>query len=547
MSAKPIKIALIVEGEYLPAWQYLMLERLLAIPEVSLVTLVFYPALPQRWSLRFDRMLVEVLKWLDALLFRDPLDAQRFRTVLDLLDDVTVCMAGGRRYWEQVRGAQVDVVLDLTAGTLLPETLAWAKRGVWRYFYGKPGCHAWQGLGIAEYASAQDEFLSGIECFVAGYSGSECLYQAGNSVDQASLSRTVEPALWKMADFVPRCLSRRSSHLANAGQCESGTQTVSGNGDGTLGIPVFVRILNRYPAFLMRKLCQKLSGFEPQWVLLLGGQRRCLPDVLRPGYFEQLIPPADRFWADPILVERTDGTWLFFEELIYRQRKGHIACIKLHEDGQHSDVSIVLERPYHLSYPFVFEWQGHYYMIPETAENHTIELYRCTAFPHQWVFEKNLMENVDAFDATLHEHNRRWWMFVNIRKHPGESPHESLYLFHADNPLSSEWQPHPQNPVVASAVSARSAGPLMTEGGDMYRPSQNCAGWYGRGINLNLIRQWDMDYYYEEVVSHQMGVQGGEYIGMHTLALGKGLMVMDAIRPVYRNRFRQWMPRWCHA
>jgi hypothetical protein len=547
MPVEPIKIALIAEGEYLPAWQYLMLERLLGMTGITLVAVVLRGEALPGWSSRLTGYLLAALHWLDARLFRHPRQAQQPRSFLDLLGDVTVCMAGSQRYRQLVRASRVDVVVDLTNGDLLPETLAWARQGVWRHFCGKSACHTWQTLAVAEYATRQDEFLSGVERFVGGYVGAECLWQAGSSVDQVSLSRSLEPALWKMADFVPQCLTRLANHISPGCQGYATEILLSDGGICKPGVPVLLKALTRYPVFLLRKLCQKLSGFEQQWILLLGDQRRRLPEVLELDGFRCLQPPPDRFWADPMLVEHTGETWLFFEEFLYAQGKGHLACMRLHEDGQYSPPSTILERPYHLSYPFVFQWQGQYYLIPESAENHTLELYRCETFPHQWVFEKNLMENVDAYDATLLEHDGRWWMFVNMRRHPGESPHETLYLFHADNPLSSEWQPHPQNPVIASAATARPAGPLVMEGEVLYRPSQHCAGWYGRGINLNVVVQLDMEVYREEPVMRRVCTQGGQYRGLHTLALGHGLTVLDAIRPVYRSRLGQWMAGWCDA
>ncbi len=547
MSVEPINIALIAEGEYLPAWQCLMLERLQAMPGVALVAVIFRGEPHLSCASRIQGCLLAALQWLDAALFRRPLSAQYRRSMLNLLGDVTACMVGSHRYQQLVQASSVDVVLDLGAGELLPETLGWAEQGVWRHFYGKSGCHTAQGLTVAEYAAGQDEFLSGVERFSSSQTGSKCIWQVGNSVDQVSLSRSLEPALWKMADFVPQCLARVANRASPACQGYGAEASPSGNGCCRPGIPVLLKALARYPAFLWRKLCQQLSGFEWQWVLLLGNQQRSLPAFPALEVLQCLIPPPDRFWADPMLVEHAGGTWLFFEELIYAQGKGHIACMPIHTNGQCGEPFTVLERPYHLSYPFIFQWQGQYYMLPESAENHTLELYRCETFPHHWVFEKNLMEGVDAYDATLLEHAGRWWMFVNMRKHPGESPHETLYLFHADNPLSSTWQPHPQNPIVSSAASARPAGPLVTEGGVLYRPSQHCAGWYGRGINLHVVCQLDTQVYREELVSRQVCTQDGQYAGVHTLALAEGLTVMDAMRPVYKRWSRQWMPGWCHA
>ena len=44
-------------------------------------------------------------------------------------------------------------------------------------------------------------------------------------------------------------------------------------------------------------------------------------------------------------------------------------------------------------------------MIPESAENRTIELYRFRVFPDDLEFVHILMENVEAYDATLVEYN----------------------------------------------------------------------------------------------------------------------------------------------
>jgi hypothetical protein len=41
----------------------------------------------------------------------------------------------------------------------------------------------------------------------------------------------------------------------------------------------------------------------------------------------------------------------------------------------------VLERPYHLSYPYVFFVGDDAFMLPETAANGAIELYRAVSFP----------------------------------------------------------------------------------------------------------------------------------------------------------------------
>ena len=47
------------------------------------------------------------------------------------------------------------------------------------------------------------------------------------------------------------------------------------------------------------------------------------------------------------------------------------------------------------------------YMIPETAGNRTIELYKCVEFPMHWELSQVLMKDVYAVDPTILKHNNK--------------------------------------------------------------------------------------------------------------------------------------------
>ena len=125
----------------------------------------------------------------------------------------------------------------------------------------------------------------------------------------------------------------------------------------------------------------------------------------------------------------------------------------------------VLERPYHLSYPFLFTYDGVTYMIPESSENGAVELYRADSFPDRWRFVRNLIPDIDAADATLVHENGKWWLFANVRQAPGVSPWDELFLFFSDDPVSGRWESHPMNPIVSDCRSARPAGAFIRRGG----------------------------------------------------------------------------------
>ena len=149
------------------------------------------------------------------------------------------------------------------------------------------------------------------------------------------------------------------------------------------------------------------------------------------------------------------------EEKLYASGRGHIACLTLDASGRLLKHQVALQREVHLSYPFIFEHAGQLFMLPETAASRTVELYRCVQFPNQWELHATLMRDVYAVDATLLQHQGRFWLFANI-KEPGGSSLNALHLFWSADPFSQAWTPHPRNPVVADVRSTRPAGRIMT-------------------------------------------------------------------------------------
>ena len=167
-------------------------------------------------------------------------------------------------------------------------------------------------------------------------------------------------------------------------------------------------------------------------------------------------------------------------------------------------------------------------MIPETSQNRTIELYKCTGFPYQWKFEGNLMENIVATDTTPFFHENLWWLFTTIDHTNGISGCSTeLYLYYSDDLFSGNWTSHPLNPVVSDESNARCAGKLFVEDGVIYRPSQNCSMRYGRRININQVTKLNTDEYNEILVKEIIPDWDRELKGIHTINSEGGLTVID--------------------
>lgn len=252
--------------------------------------------------------------------------------------------------------------------------------------------------------------------------------------------------------------------------------------------------------------------------------------------FKKIVPPRDRLWADPFVIYKNNRYFIFFEEMKYKD-KGHISLIIMDELGHYEKPIQILEKPYHLSYPFIFQWQSDYYMIPESSANKTIDAYKLEQFPDKWSFHKNLFDNIKAADTTLFFYQSKWWMFTNIQENEGTSNWTELFLFYADNPLSDNWIPHPQNPIVSDVRRARPGGNVFEHDGKLYRPSQDCSRTYGYGLKINQILVMTESEYKEVEVKYIEPDWDKDIRGIHTLNAVGMLTVVDAI---YRRRRQSW-------
>jgi hypothetical protein len=182
-----------------------------------------------------------------------------------------------------------------------------------------------------------------------------------------------------------------------------------------------------------------------------------------------------------------------------------------------------------MSYPFIFELNDSYYMIPESKGDRNIQLYRCKNFPDKWEFVMNIMENIYATDTTLFFYNHKWWLFTAVDELKSPSiPFSELFLYFTDDLFSGHWQSHPMNPIVTDIKTSRPAGKIFILNNKIYRPSQDCSGSYGKAFNLNQITELSESDYEEILVSKVEPGWNKEIIGTHTFNFNKQIIVIDA-------------------
>lgn len=239
-------------------------------------------------------------------------------------------------------------------------------------------------------------------------------------------------------------------------------------------------------------------------------------------------PPAGRFYADPFILDHEGKSYIFFEDYLFKTRKGIISCIEINGQGEFSKPRAVLERNYHLAYPFLVTFGQKIYMIPDTSANNTIEIYEAVDFPYQWRPKQVLLSGLRASDSTLFEYNDKWWLFTNVMSSFEQTGKGQLHVFFADS-LFAKWHPHPCNPVNCDAKTARPAGNIFMHEGKIIRPAQDCEVKYGAALIVNEIICLTETDYLERLVSRNEPDWTENNLGLHTYNFSLQWEVIDGL------------------
>ena len=243
----------------------------------------------------------------------------------------------------------------------------------------------------------------------------------------------------------------------------------------------------------------------------------------------RLANQAGHFLADPFVVTREGRTCVFAEDFVFGTGKGHVTAFEI-TDGSARELGTALQEDCHLSFPFLFEFDGGLFMCPESREAGEIRIYECVEFPLKWRLKTVAMPGVVAADTMIFQKNGLWWLLTNISQTEPHDCSSELYLFWATTPLSDDWRPHPLNPVVNDPLSARNGG-LLIDDRELVRVAQSPRiGSYGATARLFRITRLTTEEYVEEPVSNITPDFAAGIHGSHHFHSNGGYSVWDSKR-----------------
>ncbi|WP_290846006.1 hypothetical protein [Flavobacterium sp.] len=234
-----------------------------------------------------------------------------------------------------------------------------------------------------------------------------------------------------------------------------------------LSVAVVLFVNSRTPFFLQQ------GG---PWSVGFGFSETSLPKVKTDNLFTPEMLQKDEknteFLADPFFVKHQDSFYIFFEHKHFTPHKANISVLKSPDGIHYKYGGVVLDEPFHLSYPQVFEKGGKTYMVPESAHAGAILLYESDKFPSGWKVVDTLVKG-NFKDPSIYVSDT-----LNIMVASDDAL--TLHFFKADS-LGGQWK---KMGWLLKGSEARAGGRIFEHDGKLILPVQDGARGYGSALSL---------------------------------------------------------------
>lgn len=252
---------------------------------------------------------------------------------------------------------------------------------------------------------------------------------------------------------------------------------------------------------------------------------------------------SSRYWiADPFIVEENGVLYAFYEMFDYFRGKGVIAY-SIIDNYVASKPVIVIEEDYHLSFPFIWNENGKYYIMPESSAAKNLTIYEAKDFPGRWIKKKELLYDVALCDSILF--NTDISRFILSSKIDIDDPY--FYCNVTNNLLRYNSDESVENvrTLVKGDYGVRNAGAIIRYKNKIYRPGQiSTNGIYGKGLAIWKLNSHFMDDecvfegLYDKFLDHLLlkEIDKKSVAGVHTYNISENYEVIDIKYKKYLNK-----------
>ena len=231
-------------------------------------------------------------------------------------------------------------------------------------------------------------------------------------------------------------------------------------------------------------------------------------------------PKPVLFQADSFLFVKGEELFLFYE-LQHWDDPGYIVMTKTSDLNTWTKPVIVLQEPFHLSFPYVFEDNGSIYMVPESQESDSIRLYRANDDLTSFTFVRTLLKkereeglHYNLNDNHIYKKEGKYYLFTSYQK--DWMYYQELYV--TDDLIKGTFVRHPQSPICTNNEYGRNGGSLIQYRDKLLRVTQDCHQNYGDNISLMEVIQLDEQHYQEQLYMRNVFPKNSIFIdGGHQL------------------------------
>ncbi len=244
------------------------------------------------------------------------------------------------------------------------------------------------------------------------------------------------------------------------------------------------------------------------------------------GPFTMVPNQPDTWMADPLITTWNGKDYLYAEVFDQRIGRGHISYAVLSEDPP--QFHVVLKEPYHMSFPMIFEWNGQYYMIPETSENHSINLYQAEQMPDRWKRVKSFSTKGLIVDSVVLSMEDNKVQLLASESDP-ENGLRCRFVKYCIQRTKDDYQLTFDESFYALQkfnYQDRCAGPLLKESILPVQISTDLD--YGVSIQFRNLKEKKIEHAMNRDNTDIYGIPADRIIGIHTWSQGKDFEAIDA-------------------
>ena len=244
-------------------------------------------------------------------------------------------------------------------------------------------------------------------------------------------------------------------------------------------------------------------------------------------HFNELNNPYKNecWFADPFILDVTEtDIYVLVEEMPQNTNKGCISKLTIDKaKWTITNKEVILEEPWHLSFPFIIRENGKVFVAPESAYGKAWYLYELVTDQmgnDKLERVKKLCDDV-VWDSIITNYWDEPIMFTAAH----DDFQLDIYKKDERKDLFTQYES-----IQSDRQNMRMAGDLFVDANQIYCPSQNSKpGSYGEAVEIKKVSH-DADGWHFETIRKICPPKGILNDGIHTLNSYKGLIVVDIHR-----------------